>query len=152
MTQRISGMDFDVTLSGRAIRVKTATLDITDNTKAIQERGMPNGWANGDMEASGEIELDTTNFQILSEVAKEAGSWRQIPEMDLLFWAQATKEELRVEAFGCKLQVNNLVNIDSKGGDAMGYKIKFLVTSPDFVRINGTPYASAHDTRDLISQ
>ncbi|EDX4100145.1 DUF2597 family protein [Salmonella enterica] len=151
-TERISGMSFDVSFNGRNIHVKTATLDITDNTKAIQERGVPNGWVRGDVEASGEIEVDTVNFQLLGEAAREAGSWRDIEEADFLFFAQAAKTELKIEAFGCKLLISNLMNIDSKGGDSMSHKIKFLVTSPDFVHIDGTPVLSTQDVRDLLSR
>ncbi|ELH9140224.1 DUF2597 family protein, partial [Salmonella enterica] len=128
------------------------TLDITDNTKAIQERGVPNGWVRGDVEASGEIEVDTVNFQLLGEAAREAGSWRDIEEADFLFFAQAAKTELKIEAFGCKLLISNLMNIDSKGGDSLSHKIKFLVTSPDFVHIDGTPVLSTQDVRDLLSR
>ncbi|ECP9801236.1 DUF2597 family protein, partial [Salmonella enterica] len=128
------------------------TLDITDNTKAIQERGVPNGWVRGDVEASGEIELDTVNFQLLGEAAREAGSWRDIEEADFLFFAQAAKTELKIEAFGCKLLISNLMNIDSKGGDSMSHKIKFMVTSPEFVKIDGVPILSATDVRDIMNQ
>ncbi|HCM2546830.1 TPA: DUF2597 family protein, partial [Salmonella enterica subsp. enterica serovar Durban] len=138
--------------NGRNIHVKTATLDITDNTKAIQERGVPNGWVRGDVEASGEIELDTVNFQLLGEAAREAGSWRDIEEADFLFFAQAAKTELKVEAFGCKLLISNLLNIDGKGGDSMSHKIKFMVTSPEFVKIDGVPILSATDVRDIMNQ
>ncbi|HGB5310759.1 TPA: phage protein [Salmonella enterica subsp. enterica serovar Poona] len=151
MTERINGMCFDVSFGARTIHVKTATLDVTDNTKAIQERGVPNGWVRGDVEASGEIELDTANFQILGEVAREAGSWRNIEPADFLFFAQAGKSELKVEAFGCKLIISNLLNIDSKGGDASPHKLKFLVTSPDFVRVDGTPILSSSDVRDIMA-
>ncbi|EAA5550812.1 DUF2597 domain-containing protein [Salmonella enterica subsp. enterica serovar Kottbus] len=151
-TERISGMSFDVSFNGRVIHVKTITLDVTDNTKAIQERGVPGGWVRGDVEASGEIELDTVNFQLLGEAAREAGSWRDIEEADFLFFAQAAKTELRVEAFGCKLVISNLLNIDSKGGDTLSHKIKYLVTSPEFVKIDGTPVLSATDVRDLINR
>ncbi|EIQ4778466.1 DUF2597 family protein [Salmonella enterica] len=151
-TERIGGMSFDVSFNGRNIHVKTATLDITDNTKAIQERGVPNGWVRGDVEASGEIEVDTVNFQLLGEAAREAGSWRDIEEADFLFFAQAAKTELKIEAFGCKLLISNLMNIDSKGGDSLSHKIKFLVTSPDFVHIDGTPVLSTQDVRDLLSR
>ncbi|EHL2774315.1 DUF2597 family protein [Salmonella enterica subsp. enterica serovar Hvittingfoss] len=149
---RISGMSFDVSFDGRIIHVKTVTLDITDNSKAIQERGVPNGYVDGDVEASGEIELDTVNFQILREVARGAGSWRAIKPVDFLFFADTGDNEMKVEAFGCKLAISNLVNIDSKGGDSMSHKIKFMVTSPDFVKIDGLPYLSARDVRDLVSQ
>ncbi|EDT7384871.1 DUF2597 family protein [Salmonella enterica subsp. enterica] len=151
-TERISGMSFDVSFNGRNIHVKTATLDITDNTKAIQERGVPNGWVRGDVEASGEIEVDTVNFQLLGEAAREAGSWRDIEEADFLFFAQAAKTELKIEAFGCKLLISNLMNVDIKGGDSLSHKIKFLVTSPDFVHIDGTPVLSTQDVRDLLSR
>ncbi|ELC2956361.1 DUF2597 family protein [Salmonella enterica] len=151
-TERISGMSFDVSFNGRVIHVKTITLDVTDNTKAIQERGVPNGWVRGDAEASGELELDTVNFQLLGEAAREAGSWRDIEEADFLFFAQAAKTELRVEAFGCKLMLSNLLNIDSKGGDSLSHKIKYLVTSPEFVKIDGIPILSATDVRDLMNR
>lgn len=150
--ERISGMSFDVSFNGRIVHVKTATLDITDNTKAIQERGVPNGWVRGDMEAIGEIEVDTVNFQLLEEAAREAGSWRDIEEADFLFFAQAAKSELKIEAFGCKLVISNLLNLDTKGGDAMSHKIKFMVTSPDFVKIDGIPVLSPRDVRDLMEQ
>ncbi|EBN7713468.1 DUF2597 family protein [Salmonella enterica] len=151
-TERISGMSFDVSFNGRVIHVKTITLDVTDNTKAIQERGVPNGWVRGDAEASGELELDTVNFQLLGEAAREAGSWRDIEEADFLFFAQAAKTELRVEAFGCKLVLSNLLNIDSKGGDSLSHKIKYLVTSPEFIKIDGIPILSATDVRDLMNR
>lgn len=150
--ERISGMSFDVSFNGRIVHVKTATLDITDNTKAIQERGVPNSWVRGDVEASGEIEVDTVNFQLLEEAAREAGSWRDIEEADFLFFAQAAKSELKIEAFGCKLVISNLLNLDTKGGDAMSHKIKFMVTSPDFVKIDGIPVLSPRDVRDLMEQ
>ncbi|EIP0219813.1 DUF2597 family protein [Salmonella enterica] len=150
--ERISGMSFDVSFNGRIVHVKTATLDITDNTKAIQERGVPNGWVRGDVEASGEIEVDTVNFQLLEEAARKAGSWRDIEEADFLFFAQAAKSELKIEAFGCKLVISNLLNLDTKGGDAMSHKIKFMVTSPDFVKIDGIPVLSPRDVRDLMEQ
>lgn len=146
----ISGMSFDVTFNARIIHVKTVTLDITDNSKAIQERGVPNGYVDGDVEASGEIELDTVNFQILREEARGTGSWRGIKPVDFLFFADTGDNEMKVEAFGCKLALSSLINIDSKGGDAMSHKVKFMVTSPDFVKIDGVPYLSARDTRDLM--
>lgn len=149
---RISGMSFDVSIGGRTINVKTITLDITDNSKAIQERGVPGGYVDGDVEASGEIELNTVNFQILGEVAREAGSWRGIKPVDFMFFADTGDNETKVEAYGCKLVISGLLNIDSKGGDELGHKIKFMVTSPHFVVIDGLPYLQARDVRDLVSQ
>ncbi|EAW5528068.1 DUF2597 family protein, partial [Salmonella enterica] len=96
--------------------------------------------------------VDTVNFQLLEEAAREAGSWRDIEEADFLFFAQAAKSELKIEAFGCKLVISNLLNLDTKGGDAMSHKIKFMVTSPDFVKIDGIPVLSPRDVRDLMEQ
>ncbi|EAW3064406.1 DUF2597 family protein, partial [Salmonella enterica] len=42
--------------------------------------------------------------------------------------------------------------IDSKGGDSMSHKIKFMVTSPEFVKIDGVPILSATDVRDIMNQ
>ena len=44
----------------------------------------------------------------------------------------------------------DVLNIDPKGGAKSTKKLKYFVTSPDFVRINGVPYLSDEDTRDLI--
>ncbi|EMK0255613.1 DUF2597 family protein [Salmonella enterica] len=151
MTERINGMCFDVSFGARTINVKTATVDVTDNTKAVQERGVPNGFVRGDVSASGEIELNTSNFQILGEVAREAGSWRGIEPADFLFFAQARSSELKVEVFGCKLVLGDLLSVDSKGGEESTHKLKFEVTSPDFIRIDGVPVLSAADVRNLMA-
>mgnify|MGYP003431380481 CR=1 FL=1 len=55
-------------------------------------------------------------------------------------------DELRVEAFGCKLKVSSLLGIDPKGGEKSKHKVPFDVTSPDFIRINGVPYLDAAET------
>ncbi|EBQ4754804.1 DUF2597 family protein [Salmonella enterica subsp. diarizonae] len=151
-SERISGMNFDVSFHGLSVRVKTANLDITDNTKAVQERGVPNGWVRGDVEAGGEIELDTVNFQILGEAARAAGSWRNLEASDFLFFAQAGDRELRVEAFGCKLLLSGLLSIDTKGGDSLSHKLKFIVTSPEFVKVDGVTILSPQDVRDILAR
>ncbi|WGE29420.1 DUF2597 family protein [Edwardsiella tarda] len=153
MTQeRISGMNFDVTFGARAIHVKTISLDITDNTKSVQERGIPNGFVRGDVEGGGEIELDTSNFQLLGEAAKAAGSWRDIPPADFLFFAQAGKAEMKIEAFGCKLILSNLLSIDPKSAEKTSHKLKFIVTSPEFVHVDGVPILSSSDVRDILAR
>ena len=151
MTKRISGMSFDITLAGMSILVSKANLDITDNTAVAQTRGIPDGFVDGDVAAEGELELDTQNFDLLSEVAAKAGSWRGIEVFDMLFLAEPSKKgNIKVEVFGCKLLVSNLLDIDSKGGDKTMHKVKFIVTSPDFIHINGCPYLSSQDTRNLL--
>ncbi|MDT3252756.1 DUF2597 family protein [Serratia sp. root2] len=149
-TKRISGQSFDIDMGGVAIQVKNISLDITDNTEVSQTRGIPDGYTDGSVAAEGEIELDTKNLKLVQSKAQAAGSWRGIDLQDFLFYAKAGDEELKVEAYGCKLNVSNLLAIDTSSAGTSSHKIKYLVTSPDFVRINGIPYLSADDTRDLL--
>lgn len=147
---RIGGQSFDISLGTETIHVKTISLDVTDNTAVAQTRGVPDGWVAGDVAAEGEIELDTRNFKKIGAAAKAAGSYRDIEPVDILFYANTGDEEFKVEAFGCKLLVNSPLGFDPKGGETATHKIKYLVTSPDFVRIDGTPILSETDVRDLI--
>ncbi len=82
--------------------------------------------------------------------ARTVGSWRGIQPVDLMWYAKAGNEEIKVEAYGCKLIVSDILDVDPKGGSVMMHKVKFVVTSPDFVRINGIPYLEAELTQGLI--
>ncbi len=146
---RIGGKNFDVNLGDLLVHVESCTLDITDNTAVAQDKGVPNGHVDGDVSAGGEMEFDTANFNLLIEAAKRAGSFRQLDPFDSVFFAKAGEEELRVEAFGCKLKVSSLLNIDPKGGEKSKHKVPFDVTSPDFIRINGVPYLTAEEIEGL---
>jgi hypothetical protein len=143
-------MDFDITLGTELIHVKTITLDVTDNTAAAQTRGVPDGHVSGDVAGEGEMELDTKNFKKIGAVARTAGSYRGMPITDILWYANTGDEELKVEAFGCKLIVTSPLSFDPKGGETASHKVKYLVTSPDFVHIDGVPILSENDVRDLI--
>ncbi|WP_342653523.1 DUF2597 family protein [Pseudomonas sp. F3-2] len=149
MAAKIGGKNFDVNLGDLQVHVETCTLDITDNTAVAQTKGVPNGHVDGDVAAAGEIEMDTTNFNLLIEAAKTAGSFRSLDPFDMVFFAKAGDEELRVEAFGCKLRLSSLLNIDQKGGEKHKHKLPFDVTSPDFVKINGVPYLDASEIEGL---
>ncbi len=146
---RISGMNFDINLGDLKIHVETATLDITDNSAAVQTGGVPDGWVDGDVSASGELELDTANFNLLIEAARKAGSFRRLEPFDALFYAKTPTDEHRVEAFGCKPKISSLLNIDPKGGEKSKHKVPFDVTSPDFIHINGVPYLDAEEIEGL---
>lgn len=146
---RIGGKNFDVNLGDLLIHVETCTLDITDNSAVAKDKGVPNGHVDGDVEASGELELDSSNFNLLIEAARRAGSFRALPPFDSVMYAKAGDEELRVEAFGCKLKVSSLLNITSTGGEKSKHKVPFDVTDPDFIRINGVPYLAASETEGL---
>ncbi|MDI2594337.1 DUF2597 family protein [Pseudomonas sp. 681] len=146
---RIGGKNFDVNLGDLLIHVESCTLDITDNSATAQTRGVPDGYVDGDVAAAGELELDSTNFNLLIEAARTAGSFRKLEPFDSVFFAKAGDEELRIEAFGCKLKVSSLLSIDPKGGEKTKHKVPFDVTSPDFIRINGVPYLDASEIEGL---
>lgn len=149
MAGKIGGKNFDVNLGDLLVHVENGTLDITDNSAVAQTRGVPNGHVDGDVAAAGELELDTTNFNLLIEQAKSAGSFRELEPFDIVFFAKAGEEELRVEAFGCKVRISSLLSVDPKGGEKNKHKIPFDVTSPDFIKINGVPYLSAAEIEGL---
>ncbi|QXH67797.1 phage protein [Pseudomonas asgharzadehiana] len=146
---RIGGKNFDINLGDMQIHVESCTLDITDNTAVAQSRGVPNGHVDGDVSCSGEFEFDTSNFNLLIEAARTAGSFRQLEPFDSVFFAKAGDEELRIEAFGCKLKVSSLLSVDPKGGEKSKHKVPFDVTSPDFIRVNGVPYLAAAEIEGL---
>lgn len=146
---RIGGKNFDINLGDLQIHVESCTLDITDNTAVAQSRGVPNGTVDGDVSASGEFEFDTSNFNLLIEAARSAGSFRQLEPFDSVFFAKAGDEELRIEAFGCKLKVSSLLSVDPKGGEKSKHKVPFDVSSPDFIRVNGVPYLAAAEIEGL---
>jgi hypothetical protein len=146
---RIGGMNFDVNLGDLQVHIEKATLDITDNTAVAQTGGVPDGHVDGDVSASGEFELDSSNLSLLIEAARRAGSFRKLEPFDTVFFAEAGEDELRVEAFGCKLKVSSLLDIDPKGGSKSTHKVPFDVTSPDFIRINGVPYLDASEIEGL---
>lgn len=147
--KRISGQSIDFNIDGDLVHVEKVSLSITDNTGVAQTNGVPDGYVNGDVSAEGELELSTKYLNVITAKARTAGSWRAIPLVDLMWYAKAGTEELKVESFGCKLNVTDILDVDPKGGAVMTHKIKFIVTSPDFVRINGIPYLESELTDKL---
>ncbi len=147
---RISGKSFDIFIGDMLVHVDKATVEITDNSSVAKNRGVPNGRVLGDVEASGSMEMDAAAFGLISEVAKKAGSFRGMPTFDLLFHAEGTTESKQVEAFGCAFKIDSLLDVDANGSDKDVTKLAFDVTSPDFIKINGVPYLSESETKDLI--
>ena len=147
---RISGKSFDISMGDFMLHVEKASLDITDNRSPVYSRGVPNGYVDGDVEASGEIELDASNFQLVLDAAKQSGSFRGLEPFDMVYFAKAGEEELRVEAFGCLIKIASLLDIDSKGGEKSLIKLPYDVTSPDFIKINGLPYLRPEEIESLV--
>ncbi|PWB34662.1 DUF2597 domain-containing protein [Pseudomonas sp. SDI] len=146
---RIGGKNFDISVGDLQVHVESCTLDITDNSAVAQTRGVPDGYVDGDVSASGEFEFDTMNFNLLIEAARTAGSFRQLAPFDSVFFGSAGDQELKVEAFGCRLKVSSLLSVDPKGGEKSKHKVPFDVTSPDFIHINGVPYLAASEIEGL---
>ena len=150
--QRISGKNFDISIGDLTITVSKTTLTIEDKTEVAKDGGVPNGFVDGEVSASGDLELDALAMSILGEAAKSAGSWRALEPFDMLFYAKTGQnEEMKVEAFGCKLLLDSLLDVDKAGGQKHISKVKYLVTSPDFIRINGVPYLRPEETEGLVS-
>ena len=72
--QRISGKNFDISIGDLAITVNKTTLTIEDKTEVAKDGGVPNGFVDGEVSASGDLELDALAMSILGEAAKSAGS------------------------------------------------------------------------------
>ena len=149
MTQHISGQDFDVMIGDLLVHVENMSATITDNSQVAATRGVPDGWVNGDVSCSGDLEVDAKNLDLIMESAKSAGSFRQLLPFDIICIAKTVDSENKVEMFGCKLKIADLLNIDPKGAEKSKFKLGFDVTSSDFVNINGVPYLSENDTRDI---
>ncbi len=146
---RISGKSFDINVGDMLINVASFTMDIDDKRTVAMTRGVPNGFVDADVSASGEIELDAANLKLLNDAAASAGSWKQLPLFDINTYANTGTEEMKVEAFGCMIRIANLLDIKPEGGDTHKTKLPFDVTSPDFIRLNGTPYLSDAETKDI---
>jgi len=147
---RLSGMNFNVNLGDIMVHVDTATLSITDNSAVSQTGGVPDGAVDGDVSANGELSVNASNFALISDAAKRAGSWRGMEPFDIMFYGKTSKDEMKVEAFGCRIKLSDILDIDKKGGQASLFKIPFDVTSPDFVHINGVPYLRPDEIENIV--
>lgn len=149
MGQRIGGKDVDIMVGDLMVHVNTYSISIDDGTAVSKTRGVPNGYVDGDTSGSGEIEVDTQNFNLIIDAAKKAGSFKKLEPFDIVSNAEVGDETLNIEAFGCKLRISDLLNVDSKGGEKLMHKLPFDITSPDFVRINGVPYLDAAEIENI---
>lgn len=147
---QITGLDVDISFDSVNITVSKITLSITDNSKTAMSRGVADGPLRGSVEASGSLELDSYNFGLLSEEAKRAGSWRGMKTFDTMFYADAAAK-LKIESFGNKLKISDLLDIDANSEEGLIHKLDFDVTGRDFIKINGAPYLMNSETEHLPS-
>lgn len=140
MPHHISGMDVNVSMGTSLINIKQFTLNIEDGVKAVTTRGIPHGHVNGVVSASGEITLDTENFNRVIEEARKVGSFQQLSTFDIIGLGSTVDQTFKTAAYGCKLSVSKLLDASSDGGDKLEHTIPYSVTDSRFVDINGVPY------------
>jgi len=141
-TQRFNGLSFDIDLGEFSVHVKKFTLDITDNSTAAKRNGRPDGWLKGDVEASGKITVDRTGLKAFTNAAKSAKSFQDLDTFDIHSYAKLGDDEFKVDAYGCKVKLASLLNIDKGSTDETEFELDFVVTSPKFVDIDGVPYVT----------
>lgn len=139
-TKRFNGISFNFDLGDFKIQAKKFTLDITDNSTAAKRNGRPDGFLQGDVEAGGTITVDRIGLRAIKDAASAAGAFQELSPFDIHSYAKAGDDELKVEAFGCKIKINKVLDIDTNNGDEVEFELPFDVTSPDFVNIDGVPY------------
>ena len=138
--RRISAQDVSVELnpSGKITRFNNIEFTIEDSSKASQVGDRPDGWLRGTVSCEGKIKVDNT---VLKSIQGSAPSWREIPETDILFFAQDEEnEKLEIELFGCKFFAPSSLAADRSSEEEILWEMNFKVCSPDFVNINGQPY------------
>ncbi len=147
---RISGKNLKFMLADMKLNAQKWSVSITDNSAVTKTNGVPDSYVDGDVEAAGELELVTSQFNLLMKAAKKAGSFRGLPVFDAMGYGKTERDELKIEMFGIKLKISDLIDADSNGGSTLVHKIPFDVTDPDFININGVPYLRPDETEDLI--
>lgn len=141
MTQRISGRDVEARLqTGTRILFEQVNINLDDGIAATNSQGYPHGWVHGEVKGDGDIELTTEMLLLLNEEAESAGSWEEMEPFDITFFANVGSQEFEVKAFGVKLRMPSF-SFDGAGGEQITHAINFVISSPDFVHLNGVPLA-----------
>ena len=145
----LSGKDFDIFIGDKMVHVIEGSVKITSGRKAKTVRGVPTGYIDGPVSAEVTLKVDHENFLLIEAQAKEAGSWKGIEPFDVSFLAEVKAGTKNVEAFGVLPELDEVLNVKAEGGEEDTATIKGIVTSPDFIKINGIPYLTADEVRDL---
>ncbi len=149
MSTRITGRNFSIMFGPLLINADKVSATIEDSTTAAMDRGVPNGVLPGEKKCTGEAELDAKNLDLLTVVAKAAGSWSGMPPVDIVGAAVGDLEGKIVVMYGCKLKLSDILNADTTSSEKELTKVAFEVTDKNFVDINGVPYLSSDDTFGL---
>lgn len=139
--QHITGKNGRSFLGGIPFQFDKITSTISDGMEAEKTRGIPDGYVEGDVGCEGEVEMKYKYFKQYSLLAKKHGSYRAIPAMDISYIGATKSDAFPVKLYGCKFTLDSIVEAEANDGKKTGMvKLKYKVTSPDFVDINGVPY------------
>lgn len=144
--KRFNGLSFDFNLGDFRINAKKFSLDITDNSTFAKRDGRPNGFLVGDVEATGTITLDRDGLGKFTEAARAAGSFQDLEPFDITAYAKAGDDYIVIKAYGCRVKLNKLLNVDTSSTDETEFELPFDVTAPEFVEIDGVPYCAKKET------
>jgi hypothetical protein len=147
--KHLSGKDFDVFIGSKMVHVIDASVKVTDGRKVKTTRGIPVGFIDGPVSAEVTFKLDHENFLLLEGQAKEAGSWKGIPAFDMSFLAETQIGKKNIEVFGVLPSLDEILNLKAEGGEEDVITVKGDITSKDFIKINGIPYLTVEEVRDL---
>lgn len=139
LARNFSGMDFDVTIGDTMVHFESVSLSITDNGAVALTGGIPNGYVTGSFSAEGQLVVDTVNAKLLNNLAKAAGSYQTLPPFDVVFFAGDNEYQEKIEVFGVKLKITELLNLEAAGGSKVTKTLQMVVTSPDFIKVDGVP-------------
>jgi hypothetical protein len=149
MQKHLGGKDFDTMIGDKLVHVIEASVKITDGRKPKVVRGVVVGYVDGPTSAEVTIKVDHENFLLIEGQAKAAGSWKGIEPFDVSFSAEVKAGSKNVEAFGVLPMLEDVLDFKAEGGEEDTTTIKGIVTSPDFIKINGIPYLTDDEVRDL---
>lgn len=143
--KRISGRNIALTLDPSEIDIvfEEVSLSIEDASTVAMSMGRPDGWVDGEIKASGEVALDSYNFNLLIAACTAEDGFKGLPAQTITFYANVgdnAEDQLSIIAHDCKFSLKDILKADQKGGAKLKHTIPFIVTGKDFVSINGIPY------------
>ena len=149
MSQRLTGLDIDVMIGDYLVHFEEISITIDDSSTTSKSKGRANGYVRGMVSASGDITVDTANFNVIVQAAQSAGSFSQLEPFDVVFAGETTADSLKIEAFDCLLKISDLLSASVTSEDKLTHKLTYDVTGKEFVRINGVPYLNDDNIESL---
>lgn len=149
--QHITGKNGQSFVEGIPFTFDKITASISDGMEVLKTRGVPDGYAEGDVSCDGEVEMKYKYFKQFSALAAKMGSYRAVPAMDINYIGATKSDLVPIVLHGCKFTMESILEAEANDGKKAGMvKLKFSVTSPDFVSINGVPYLDALETLGVL--